>query len=208
MTLAEILKANGVGDEAANAILEAMKTNKIYTASEENLDIRYGKLKTDHESKLSELTEAQKLIAELKKSTKDSTGLQEKIIAYEKQIEQLQTELRESQINGEINAALLAAGVKADDMDYVTFKLKSKGALELGDDGHLKGIDDKIAALKTQLPAHFDGAATKKVLVNRLPGNDDGGEPITREQFEKMGYASRVELKRTNPEQYSQLMKG
>ncbi|MGN1120782.1 MAG: hypothetical protein ACI4RV_00365, partial [Eubacteriales bacterium] len=126
----------------------------------------------------------------------------------EKQIEQLQTELRESQINGEINAALLAAGVKADDMDYVTFKLKSKGALELGDDGHLKGIDDKIAALKTQLPAHFDGAATKKVLVNRLPGNDDGGEPITREQFEKMGYASRVELKRTNPEQYSQLMKG
>ena len=34
MTIAEILKANGVDDNAAKAILDAMKANKIYTASE------------------------------------------------------------------------------------------------------------------------------------------------------------------------------
>ena len=50
MTLNEILKANGVNDEAISAIAAAMKENKIYTASEENLDIRYGKLTaTDEE---------------------------------------------------------------------------------------------------------------------------------------------------------------
>ena len=70
MNLNEIFKANGVEDAVANAILSAMKENKIYTASEENLDVRYGKLKTDHESKLNELTEANKLIDELKKSNK------------------------------------------------------------------------------------------------------------------------------------------
>ena len=49
MNLTEILKAKGLDDEAIKSIQDEMKANKIYTASEENLDIRYGKFKTDHE---------------------------------------------------------------------------------------------------------------------------------------------------------------
>ena len=41
MTLTEILKANGVADEATNKILAAMKDNSLFIAGEENLDIRY-----------------------------------------------------------------------------------------------------------------------------------------------------------------------
>lgn len=207
MTLAEILKANGVGDDAAKAILEAMKTNKIYTASEENLDIRYGKLKTDHESKLAELTEAQNLIAELKKSTKDSTGMQEKITAYEQQITQLQEQLKTTQIDSEVNVALLAAGVKPDDIDYVIFKLKSKGALELGEDGHIKGMDDKIAALKTQLPAQFEAAGQKKIIENKLPDGDHG-DKLTRESILKKPYAERMKIYNESPEAYKAAMGG
>ena len=44
MNLTEILKANGVDDEVIGKITADMKTNKVYTASEDNLDIRYGKL--------------------------------------------------------------------------------------------------------------------------------------------------------------------
>jgi CRISPR/Cas system CSM-associated protein Csm2 small subunit len=47
MTLQELLKAQNLTDEQVKGILDAMKQNKIYTASEENLDVRYGKLKTD-----------------------------------------------------------------------------------------------------------------------------------------------------------------
>ena len=83
MNITEILKAKGIDDATITGILDDMKANKIYTASEENLDIRYGKLKTDHEGKLAELTEAQNLIAELKKSTKGQDDLQGKITAYE-----------------------------------------------------------------------------------------------------------------------------
>lgn len=208
MTLAEILKAKGIDDEAIKAIQEDMKANKIFTASEENLDIRYGKLKTDHEGVNKQLGEANALIEELKKSNKGNEGLQQKVTGYENQIAQLQEQLKQTQIDSEVHTALLAAGVKADDIDYVLFKLKAKGELELGEDGKIKGMDDKIDALKTQLPAHFEGAGNKKYQENKLPDTEPGDKVITKEDFNKMGYNSRVELKRTNPEQYNQLMKG
>ena len=51
MNLLEILKANGIDDEIATKITNDMKANKVFTASEENLDIRYAKLKmtTQHQ---------------------------------------------------------------------------------------------------------------------------------------------------------------
>ena len=134
MTLNEILKANGVNDEAISAIAAAMKENKIYTASEENLDIRYGKLKTQHDGVNQQLTEANALIEELKKSNKGNDGLQQKVTDYETKVQQLQAELEETKIDAEIKVALLAN--KAVDVDYLTFKLKNKGeALTLDENG-------------------------------------------------------------------------
>ena len=48
MNISEIFKANGIADETVSAILEAMKANNIFLSSEENIDVRYGKLKTQH----------------------------------------------------------------------------------------------------------------------------------------------------------------
>lgn len=206
MTIAELLKARGIADDVIAQIQEDMKTNKIFTASEENLDIRYGKLKTDHEGVTKQLGEANSLIEELKKSNKGNEGLQQKVTDYEGQIATLQAELRQAQIDGEVNVALLAAGVKTEDIDYVTFKLKAKGALELGEDGKIKGIDDKIAALKTQLPGNFEGAAKKNIIENKLPGGDEGNT-INKESFAKMGYQERLKLYNENPEAYAELAK-
>ena len=58
MTLEEILKAKGLDDEAVKSTIGEMKQNKIFTASEENLDTRYGKLKTDHEAVNKQLADA------------------------------------------------------------------------------------------------------------------------------------------------------
>lgn len=205
MTLAEILKAKGIGDEIIKAIQEDMKSNKIFTASEENLDVRYGKLKTDHEGKLAELTEAQNLIAELKKSTKGQEDLQGKITAYESQVAQLQAELDQAKLDAAIKVELLSS--KALDVDYLTFKLKEKGELALDENGKIKGWDDKIAALKTQFPAQFEGGSKKNIIENRLPGGDDGDVTITKEQFVKMGYNERLKLKQDNEQLYRQLAK-
>ena len=207
MTLAEILKAKGVGDEIITAIQDDMKANKIFLASEENLDVRYGKLKTDHDGVTKQLGEANALIEELKKSTKGQEELQSKITNYEAQIAELNKQIAETQIDGEINVGLLAAGVKPEDIDYVKFKLKAKGELSMDDKGKVKGLDDLIAALKTQLPAHFTGEGKKTIIVNNLPGGDGGDTTITKEQFLKMGYNERLKLKQDNEQLYRQLAK-
>lgn len=207
MTLEELLKSKGIEDSIIEGIIADMKANKIFTASEENLDVRYGKLKTDHEGKLTELTEAQSLIAELKKSSKGNEDLQGEITAYEQQVQQLQAELEQTKLDSAINVGLLAAGVKADDVDYVTFKLKAKGELSLDESGKVKGWDDKVAALKIQFPGQFEGMGKKLYEDGKLPTGDDGKPTVTKEQFLKMGYNDRLKLKQENEDLYKQLAK-
>ena len=209
MTLAEILKAKGISDDIITAVQDEMKANKIFTSAEENIDIRYGKLKTQHEAVVKERDEGKALIETLQKNNKGNEALQTQISDYQTKMEQLQAELQETKIESAINVGLLAAGVKPEDVDYVTFKLKAKGEIELDDQGNIKGWDDKVAGLKTQFPANFVSAGGKKYEEHKLHDGDNGNvETVTKEQFNKMGYQSRVELKQKNPEQYSQLMKG
>ena len=205
MTLAELLKAKGIDEESINGILEEMKANKIFTASEENLDVRYGKLKTERDGKVAELTEAQNLIAELKKSNQGNEDLQAKITAYETQVTQLQEELEQTKLESAIKVELLSS--KALDVDYLTFKLKEKGELTLDEDGKIKGWEDKLAALKTQFPTQFESVQNKNIIENPLPGGDPGNVTVTREQFLNMGYNDRLKLKQDNEQLYKQLAK-
>ena len=209
MNLIEIMKAKGISDDIITAVQDEMKANKIFTSAEENIDVRYGKLKTQHEAVTKERDEAKALIESLQKSNKGNEDLQKQVSEYQTRMAQLEAENAKIRIDSAINVGLLAAGVKPEDVDYVTFKLKAKGDIELDDQGNIKGWDDKVAGLKTQFPANFVSAGGKKYEEHKLPDGGNGGiETITKEQFNKMGYTSRVELKKNNPEQYSQLMKG
>lgn len=209
MNLIEIMKAKGISDDIITAVQEEMKVNKIFTSTEENIDVRYGKLKTQHEAVTKERDEAKALIESLQKSNKGNEDLQKQVSDYQTRMAQLEAENAQIRIDSAINVGLLAAGVKPEDVDYVTFKLKAKGEIELDDHGNIKGWDDKVAGLKTQFPANFVSAGGKKYEEHKLPdGGQDPTETITKEQFNKMGYTSRVELKKNNPEQYNQLMKG
>ena len=206
MNLIEILKAKNIGDDVIQSIQEDMKANKIFTASEENLDIRYGKLKTQHDGVTKQLNEANDLIATLKKSTEGQGDLQQKVTDYETQIATLQAQLEQTQIDADVHVELLAAGVKPDDIDYVMFKLKAKGKLERGEDGKVKDMDDKIAALKTQLPGQFTSESKKNILENKLPNEQTGGDAITKESLLKKPYAERMKLFNENPEAYKNAM--
>ena len=204
MTISEILKAKGVADDVINGVLADMKANKVYTASEENLDIRYGKLKTDHESATKQLGEANALIEELKKSNKGNEGLQQRVADYEAQVQQLQQELEDAKIDAAIKVGLLSE--KALDVDYLTFKLKNKGeALTLGEDGKIKGWEDKIAALKTQCPAQFEGTGKKTIVENKLP-NQDEEATMTKSEILKKPYAERQKIFEENPEAFRAAM--
>lgn len=177
MTLEELLKAQGLSDEQIKAITVSMKENKIYTASEENLDIRYGKLKTDYDTLNTQHGESTKLIEQLKKDAKNDEALQGKITAYETQVANLQKELDETRLESAIKVALMNA--KTDDVGYMAFKLKEGGALELDDDGNIKGIDEKISNLKTQFPTHFDSGnnpGPREIDPKPLPEGDHNND--------------------------------
>lgn len=189
MTLQEILKAQGLTDEQIEKIISGMKQNKIYTAGEENLDTRYSKLKADHEGVNKQLTEANALIEQLKKGTTDNEALQGKITTYESTVADLQKQLEQERLDSAVKIALLSAGCK--DVDYITFKLKEKGELSLDESGKIKGMDDKLAALKTQFPTQFESVKDNKIDVVELPKGDDNGgseEPKTLADALKQHY--------------------
>lgn len=171
MTLNEILKAKGLSDEDVESVIGEMKQNKIFITSEENLDIRYGKLKSDHDALTKQHGESVALIEQMKKDNAGNADLQAKIKQYETTIQEQAAQLAQQAADNALRIALMEA--KAEDVDYLTFKIKKKGNVELDENGKVKGIDDTIAALKTQFPKQFTVEAKKKIDENRLP---DGGD--------------------------------
>ena len=209
MTLQEILKSKGMSDEDITSVIGEMKQNKIFTASEENLDVRYGKLKTDHEELTKKHGESENLIKQLQEATKGQEEVQSKITQYEATIKQLQEEAQEAKTESALKIGLLSAGAKAGDIDYLIFKMShdSDWKPELGDDGQVKGLDEKLKGLKTQYPNQFETTSQKKVEEKKLDKPDNDSK-VTKEEFAKMGYQARMKLYNDNPELYKELTNG
>lgn len=161
--------------------------------------LKYEDLVTQLNGKDTELKTANDLIEQLKKGTKGDEGLQTKIINYETQVTQLQEQLKETKMTSAIKVALLSE--KAVDVDYLTYKLneqlKEKGEhLELDENDHIKGWDNRLADLKTQFPKMFEATpggsgGFKPIDTGRLPGGAGGAgaEPKSlaealRQQYE------------------------
>lgn len=158
---------------------------------------KYDALQAQLDGKTTELDTANGLIAELKKGTKGNEELQGKITGYETQVQQLQAELEKTKLENAIQLALRDA--KAVDPDYLAYKLREKykpEELTLDENGKVKGMDDKLAGLKTQFPTQFESAGNKKVIENKLPegqvGNG-GDEPKSLEDALKLAYEPKNE---------------
>ena len=211
MTLQEILKAKGMTDEVIDVVLGEMKQNKIFITSHENMDVRYPKLKADHDNLTAQHDEATKLIDQFKVDAKNNEAIQTKMTNYEQQIAKLTQQLEEQRVDAAMDRKLTSAGAKTDDLDYLKFQWRKKGEITLDDNGEIKGGDDAIAGLKTQHPIQFESKTEQHELQPHQlhdRNDNDNGNTITKEEFNKMGYNSRVKLKEENPELYSQLMKG
>ena len=176
MTLQEILASQSLSEEQITAIETAMKENKIYTSAEENIDIRYNKLKEDKQAQDNELQKAQELIKQLQDSAKGNEEIQNKIKEYEAQIEQLQADAAKAKLDYAIKTSLLERNVNPDSMDFLLFKINQDNKdIKLNEESKLEGID--FDEFKTKYASHFkaeDSNASKKLEPNSLP---QGGEP-------------------------------
>lgn len=153
-----------------------------------------------------EKDEANKLIAELKKSNQGNEELQGKIGTYETQLNELKAENEQLKLDNAIKVELLSAKAKGDDLDYLMFKIKQNNEkLSLNENGELKGFD--VEEIKTAYPSNFEVETKKVVDVNNLPKIDNNDNTVTKEQFEKMGYKERTKLFNENPDVYNELTK-
>lgn len=187
MKLNELLKANGIEDEQIEKIVAGMKENKIFTSAQENMDVRYPKLKSEYD--------------ELRAEIEELKGKAEKDVDYKAESEKLKQELVESKKESAVKLELLKAGVK--DIDYMMFKANDLD-IELDKDGKIKGIDDVLDQLKTQFPSQFEHSQLKKVEENKLPKVPETPQ-ITKEQFNRMSYHEKNELYNTNKKLYDEL---
>lgn len=207
MTMQELLKSLDLTDEQITSITTKMKENKMFISSEENLDVRYSKLKEQHDAQTKQLEESSKLIEDLKKSTEGQEDTQNKINEYQTKMTELEEQLVAERTESALKVSLLAAGVKASDIDYIMFKCKSDTDWKpvLDDSGNIKGMDDKIKGLKAQYPNQFESSSKKKIDENKLPEDNDDKNKVTKEDFKKMGYQERLKVYNDNPDLYKEL---
>lgn len=203
MNLTEILKANGVDDEVITKITADMKTNKVFTAGEENLDIRYGKLKNDHAQSQQTITDLQSQIAQFEQLKSQNASLIEEA---NKKLAELQAENERIKLDNALERALIDA--KVQDVDYMKFKLKEKhpDGFKLDENGKIESINTVLDDLKVQFPNQF-AKTEKKIEEKKLEKSDDNNGGISSEEFSKMNYHERAKLFKENPEQYAELNK-
>ena len=203
MNLTEILKANGIDDEVIGKITADMKTNKVYTAGEENLDIRYGKLKNDHALAQQSIADLQSQIAQFEQLKSQNATLVEEA---NKKLAELQEENDRIKLDNAVERALIEA--KVQDVDYMKFKLKEKhpDGFKLDENGKIESINTVLDDLKVQFPNQF-AKTEKKIEEKKLEKSDDNNCGISSEQFNKMNYHERAKLFKENPEQYAELNK-
>ena len=203
MNLLEILKANGIDDEVAGKITADMKANKVYTASEDNLDVRYSKLKNDYTASNQQITDLQSQIAQFEQAKSQNATLIEEA---NKKLAELQEENARIKTDYALDRALMEA--KVQDVDYMKFKLKEKHpeGFKLDENGKVESINTVLDDLKVQFPNQFS-KTEKKIEEKKLEKTDDTNTGITSEQFSKMNYHEKAKLFKENPEQYAELNK-
>lgn len=170
---------------------------------------KYASKESELASKVQELLEANNLIGDLKKGTKDNESLQKKITDYDLQIAQLQAQVQETKIKSALKIALMDS--HAVDIDYLAYKLNEKMSesgevLELDDNDNIKGINDKIDSLKIQFPNQFESSSQKKIQEHKLEQPDDKSGSLTKSDILKMSYAERNRLEKENPDVYNKAM--
>lgn len=195
---------------------EANKTNQIKIG---NLGGGEYVSKGKHDSELERLnallsgkdTDIQTLtttLESLKKGKVDADAIQKKLADVEKLLADSKAQEAETLKKYALRDALREA--KAVDVDYLTFKINEKlkadgKTIELDEAEHIKGWDDLLSGLKTQFPAHFEKASGVQVDANPLPNPEINRSGVTKEEFARMGYQSRLKLKQEQPEVYAQM---
>lgn len=186
---------NGKPENAQNQVKLANLSGGQYVSKG-----KYDTLDATNKTNEQKLTEANTLIEQLQKAEQPGVD------AYKQQITDLEAQIKQVKIDSALKCALISANVS--DHEYISFKLKEMGDLELDEKGSIKGIDQKMQSLKIQHKQYFQsGKAEGRFEGFRIENNPFYTEH-TKEAILHMTYDERVKLYMNNPQAYTTIMKG
>ncbi|HEX3023435.1 MAG TPA: phage scaffolding protein [Lachnospiraceae bacterium] len=200
MSLAELLKAQGLTEEQITAITKAMGENKIYTTSLENADERYNKLKGQKEDAEKQLKTANDTISDLKKNNGDNETLQKTIKDHENTINTLKKEAENTVKAFALKEQLSKAGVL--DPDYLIYKQGGLDKFNFDKEGKPIGVEDIVKPFKEDKGMTHLFQATKQ---DYNPAGGTGGNTVNPFAKETYNLTEQGKLLRDNPAQAKEL---
>ena len=187
MTFKEYLISKGLTEEQAETITGGMAENKFFLASEEKLDERYAKMKSQKEQLETQIATNQKELETLKETAKGNEELTEQLTelqtAFDNSKSDSEKVLKEQQRDFAIKLALKDSNTLDSD---IVMGLINKDSINVTDDG-LHGLKDQIEKLQEEKPFLFqekdpdpENPATPKIVT---PGNAKGKENDPADPF-------------------------
>ncbi|UDM79594.1 phage scaffolding protein [Vagococcus fluvialis] len=207
MSFKEYLISTGLTDEQAESIVKGMPNNKFYLASEEKLDERYEKLKSQKEQADEQLEAHQKELDALKESAKGNEELTQQLAESQATIDTLKSESESKLLAQEKDFSIKLALKEANalDTDIVLSQL-DKDTIKVVD-GKLQGFDEQLKGLQESKAFLFkqdepDNPSPSPTIT--LPGNPK--PPSTNgKDISKMSYQELKTLKDSNPTEFAKL---
>ncbi|WP_240921835.1 phage scaffolding protein [Jeotgalicoccus sp. S0W5] len=165
----EFLRGLGLEEETVTKVINEHHNNIA------EMEKKANDYKAELDSANDELKNRDEQIEDLKKSTTNNEDLQKQLDEYKANNEKYEQELQSTRLN---NAIKLAVAKDANDPDDV-LALLDKSDLELDGDT-VKGLDDKITALRESKPYLFEQPKGK---TGRTPQDGNPPQSMTKEQI-------------------------
>ncbi|WP_353422496.1 phage scaffolding protein [Staphylococcus delphini] len=192
----EFLRGLGLEEETVQKVIDEHHDSlREYKDKAEKVESLQEQLDTAN----AELSNRDEQITELQSKVGDNEELKQELQDYKDKNAEYDERLKELQLN---NAIKLSVAKDANDADDILAFIK-KDALELQEDGTVKGLDEAVKSLKESKPYLF----AEQKPTGRTPnegGNVSGG--VTQEQFDSMSVSQRTELYMNDRETYEKLV--
>ena len=199
----KLLKGMGLTEEQQDTIIEA------HTDTVNGLKADVDRYKADAEK----LPAVQKELDDLK--GKGDDGYKAKYESEHKAFEDYKTSVAAEKTTAAkekaLETALKKVGIADKRLQSVARLCKGDGLLdklELDDKGAIKNSDTLEASLKESYSDYIVTTSTRGAKTSNPPAGNGGAGSIDAAAFAKMGYADRLKLKKTDPDQYNTLVNG
>ncbi len=199
MNFEELVQSIQLTEEQISAITSGMQENGIFLSAEENIDLRYHKLKEEKDSLSGQVSTLTKTVNDLKKNNQDNEELQTTIQTLQETLKQQQEDSRNAAKAYELKDALKGKGVL--DADYLIYKAGGLEHFNFDAENHPIGLDEMLAPYrKDAAMAHLFQTEPNKQAYHPNGGNGGAGvrNPFAKET---RNLTEQGKMLRENPEQ-------